>query len=368
LALLLTDSTLSLAALTERDVMDKITGTLSVMRYFYKQKADAEYNLDLCRASKALTEKQLATEMGLLQAEQAKVDLLEFKNLEKADLLDVAKTRTDILQAQGLTEKDLKDLSEDQKAKLTDLLKPGPLKQEDLMKAVQEKLAVLQKPGLSEKDIKAVAEALRVQLVELLKPLPQEEDALIKPIQDEKARLDTYYLRSAAAEDVMFVAREAKLLVVADDRSLQEKHRVIEAEKAQVREILKRKDLTGKALLAVENGVLDFLASMHGAEEKWPEALETKSQVQRVAALQKRVERLQRQLKNLSTFDYEKTYGHVIEDNKAKIAKLSFDLDARVAEYEVIFGKKPHIEVAFEAEMAKYRPRRENIGYVINLN
>ena len=108
----------------------------------------------------------------------------------------------------------------------------------------------------------------------------------------------------------MFVAREAKLLAVADDRSLQEKHRVIEAEKAQVREVLKRKDLTGKDLLDVENGVLDFLANMHGAEEKWPEAVETKSQVQRVAALQKRVERLQRQLKNLSTFDYEKIYGH----------------------------------------------------------
>ena len=165
LALLLTDATLCLAALTERDVMDKITDTLSVMRYFYKQKADAEYNLDLCRASKALTEKQLATEMGLLQAEKAKVDLLEGKDLTKADLLDVAKARTDILQAQGLTEKDLKDLSEEQRAKLTGPAEARPPEARGFDEApVQEKLAVLQKPGLSEKDIKAVAEAVRVQI------------------------------------------------------------------------------------------------------------------------------------------------------------------------------------------------------------
>lgn len=368
LALLLIDAPFCIAALNERDVMDKITDSLSVMRHFYKDKADAQYNLDLCRASKALTEKQLAMEVALLEEEKAKVVLLEGKDLTKPDQLDVAKARADILQAQGLTQKDLKDLSEQQRAELTDLLKPGALKQEDLMAPIREKMAILQKQSLTEKDLKNLADAVRVMILDLLKPLPQEEDALLKPVQDEKAKLATFYQRGAAVEEVMFAAREAKLLAVADSGSLDEKHRVIEAEKARVREVLKRKDLEGKELLNVESGVLTFLQNMHGEEEKWPEAVEAKSQVQRVAALEKRVGKLQRQLQNLTNFDYERIYPRIIADDNAQIEKYSYDLQARLSEYEAMFGRKPQVNTDFEAEVARYHPGRQSLGYVINLN
>jgi hypothetical protein len=170
------------------------------------------------------------------------------------------------------------------------------------------------------------------------------------------------------ADNDLFEAGKAKLLTAVATTSQKEKDALIETEKARVRALLKRKDLTGKDLLDVEDAMLDFLARAHGAEERTPEAIRTRGQVERVAALQNRVDGLQRQLRKLTVFDYEKTYNRVIADSKARIEKLSFELDARLAEFEVLFGKKANVEVAFDAEMVKYRPKRANIAYFINLD
>ena len=62
LLLVLACGSASYAALTEKYVLDGINDTVAVLRYHHRFATDAQYNLDLCRAAKALTEKQLTAE------------------------------------------------------------------------------------------------------------------------------------------------------------------------------------------------------------------------------------------------------------------------------------------------------------------
>ena len=66
LLLVLACGSASYAALTEKYCLDGMNDTVAVMRYYYRLATDAQYNLDLCRAAKALTQKQLDQEKALL--------------------------------------------------------------------------------------------------------------------------------------------------------------------------------------------------------------------------------------------------------------------------------------------------------------
>jgi hypothetical protein len=72
LLLVLTCGSASYAALTEKYVLDGINDNVAVMRYYYRIVADAQYNLDLCRAAKELTQKQLSIEKALLEEAKRK--------------------------------------------------------------------------------------------------------------------------------------------------------------------------------------------------------------------------------------------------------------------------------------------------------
>ena len=72
LSLILGCGSASYAALTEKYVLDGINDTVAVLRYYHRFATDAQYNLDLCRAAKALTQKQLATERALLEETKGK--------------------------------------------------------------------------------------------------------------------------------------------------------------------------------------------------------------------------------------------------------------------------------------------------------
>ena len=72
LVLVLTCGSASYAALTEKYVLDGINDIVAVLRYFHRFGTDAQYNLDLCRSSKALTQKQLTAEKALLNEAKSK--------------------------------------------------------------------------------------------------------------------------------------------------------------------------------------------------------------------------------------------------------------------------------------------------------
>ena len=321
-AIVLANASISPAAVTEREVMDKITDNMAVMRHFYHIKWDAEYNRDMCRAAKDLTAKQLATLMGLLQAEKAKIETLEGQNLTRAEIAEVAKAKLDILQKQNLSDKDLKAVAETGRAKMLDLLKPNGLKEEDLAKQVQ----------------------------------------------DEKTKLANFFLRRDGVENELFDAGKNKLVTVVVARAQKEKDDQIEVEKTRVRELLKRKEMSGKDLLAVENAMLDFLSRLHGSEERSPDVIKARGEEERAVTLQNRVDALQAQMRKLASFEYERVYEHVIAESQAKISRYSIDLDTRMMEYEALFGKKAAVEIAFESEAIRYHPKRENFAYFLNLN
>jgi hypothetical protein len=72
LSLVLACGSASYAAFTEKYVLDGINDTVAVLRYYHRFATDAQYNLDLCRAAKALTEKQFAAEKALLDEAKGK--------------------------------------------------------------------------------------------------------------------------------------------------------------------------------------------------------------------------------------------------------------------------------------------------------
>jgi hypothetical protein len=94
----------------------------------------------------------------------------------------------------------------------------------------------------------------------------------------------------------------------------------------------------------------------------------SKGQKEQAEFFQYRVTRLEHQLARLAEFKYEETYNKRIGDSNGQIAKLEVNLAAHVAEYELIFGKKAHVQTSFEEEMAKYRPHRENMAYYLVLD
>ena len=103
-------------------------------------------------------------------------------------------------------------------------------------------------------------------------------------------------------------------------------------------------------------------------EKALADGAKRKGQTEQAAYFQNHVVRLERQLGRLAEFKYEETYNKRIAESNAQIAKLEVDVRARATEYEVLFGKKAHLQISFEEEMAKYRPHRENMAYYLVLD
>ncbi|MGO8705843.1 MAG: hypothetical protein ACLQVA_18725 [Candidatus Brocadiia bacterium] len=72
LMLVLACGSASYAALTEKYCLDGINDMVAVLRFYHRFATDAQYNLDLCRAAKALTQKQLTVERSLLDEAKRK--------------------------------------------------------------------------------------------------------------------------------------------------------------------------------------------------------------------------------------------------------------------------------------------------------
>jgi hypothetical protein len=134
LSLVLMGGSASYAAITEKYCLDGINDTIAVMRYFHRLATDAQYNLDLCRAAKALTQKQLTVEQSLYDdaANRGRTDVTAYLkslldnatskgNTDEAaylkTLLDGAKGKELMEWAASLKKSDLDDAT---KKKLTD--------------------------------------------------------------------------------------------------------------------------------------------------------------------------------------------------------------------------------------------------------
>jgi hypothetical protein len=89
ISLVLMCGSASYAAITEKYLLDGINDTTAVLRYYHQLATDAQYNLDLCRAAKVLTQKQLDMEKALLDAAKRK------GQTQQANFIQVHVTRLD---------------------------------------------------------------------------------------------------------------------------------------------------------------------------------------------------------------------------------------------------------------------------------
>jgi hypothetical protein len=93
-----------------------------------------------------------------------------------------------------------------------------------------------------------------------------------------------------------------------------------------------------------------------------------KGNAERAAFFEARLQRLERHMKKLNEYDFDKTFNQRIAEEKAAIAKLTPQLDACVTEYETLFGKKPKLSLDFESEMARLYPKRPEAAYFLDLD
>lgn len=78
--------------------------------------------------------------------------------------------------------------------------------------------------------------------------------------------------------------------------------------------------------------------------------------------------RLKRHLDKLGEFDFEGMYAKRVADLQKQIDKLKVELDARMTEFETLFGKKPAVELDFEEEREAMLGKREEEAYFLKLD
>ncbi len=104
------------------------------------------------------------------------------------------------------------------------------------------------------------------------------------------------------------------------------------------------------------------------AQRRLYESEMVKGNEQEAGVLKADLDRLERQITDLNEFDFEGLYGARIQKAKEQIAQISITLNARISEYEALFGKPPRVEMDFEEEIKRRRGERPDEGYYLRLD
>ena len=89
--------------------------------------------------------------------------------------------------------------------------------------------------------------------------------------------------------------------------------------------------------------------------------------MKRAGMFKGRLDRLGRQMKKLKEFDFDSIYGKQLKALDKQIVVTRLDLDARITEYETLFGKTPHVDLKFLAELREERGKRKDIEHYLKL-
>ena len=116
-----------------------------------------------------------------------------------------------------------------------------------------------------------------------------------------------------------------------------------------------------RAARALTQLQLDSIKKLYAAEA-------AKGEKDRSTMMKTDLDRLQRQMTKLNEFDFEKLYGDRIDAYKKQIEQMAPNVDARVAEYETLFGKKPQVDLNFEEVIKRYGAERAHQAYFLNLD
>lgn len=81
-----------------------------------------------------------------------------------------------------------------------------------------------------------------------------------------------------------------------------------------------------------------------------------------------RLHQLEDQMGRLGEVDFEQLYAQQIDSAQTQIKEFTSDLEARMVEYEVLFGERPKIELNFEDIYKRYAQVRPGAAYFLDLN
>jgi len=76
------------------------------------------------------------------------------------------------------------------------------------------------------------------------------------------------------------------------------------------------------------------------------------------------LDRLKRQQQRLQEFSLEKAYGQRLAELNKSIDRFRIQIDARIFEYRVHFGREPRVTLDFESKVSRFRQKRLGLSYL----
>ena len=120
---------------------------------------------------------------------------------------------------------------------------------------------------------------------------------------------------------------------------------------------------------------LEIVRACHGLTQRQYEAqkklYETEQKFgdkDRALMFKARLDRLKKQMTSIEEFDFEKMYAKRIKALQKEIALVKLDLEARIIEFETLFGKKPHVDMSFEKELERRKGTRQDLEHYLKLD
>jgi len=112
----------------------------------------------------------------------------------------------------------------------------------------------------------------------------------------------------------------------------------------------------------------DLTQRQYQAQKKLYETALQRGDKEHARFFKVRLDRLERQMKKLEEFDLEKIYLQRIEALRKQIEDVRLDLDARMLEYEALFGERPVVDLSFREELERRKGTRKDLGLYLKLD
>jgi hypothetical protein len=119
------------------------------------------------------------------------------------------------------------------------------------------------------------------------------------------------------------------------------------------------------------------LSLVHASKELTESQLKSQQQLHAQAIKDGRLEqaefyrnrlvRLERQVKRLNEFDFDSIYAQRVADAQVQIKVYTEEMNARIREYEALFGKKPKVDISFQDIYDRYSKTRADAAFYLDL-
>lgn len=122
-----------------------------------------------------------------------------------------------------------------------------------------------------------------------------------------------------------------------------------------------------QANLRLVHAARDLTESQLKSQRQLHEQALKEGRVEQAEFYRNRLVRLEEQVKRLNEFDFDAIYAAKIAEAQVQIKVYSEDLNARIREYEALFGRKPEVDITFQDIYDRYSKTREDSAFYLDL-